>query len=144
MTSETIRCSANVIEAGQWPRYHQCERKASVTEDGAPWCKTHAPSSVKARQQKAAEPYARKWEIEKGKYEAPRLRAEVARLTRERDAALEALSGTRLTATSALVDGGDGTHRYDLPPWAQAALRSIRASAESTITSIESGAIHNA
>ena len=96
MTDPIVRCSASVREAGRWPRYHQCERKASLTEDGKPWCKTHAPSSVKARQQKATERYEQKWEIERGQYDAPRLREELTEAIRQRDEAQAEVSALRI------------------------------------------------
>ena len=46
---DRVRCEGVVQESGRWPTFHQCERLATVQEVGQGWCKTHAPSSVKAR-----------------------------------------------------------------------------------------------
>mgnify|MGYP001597820722 CR=1 FL=1 len=46
---DTQRCSKLIWGAGPWPSQSGCQNRGSVTEDGQPWCKTHAPSRVKAR-----------------------------------------------------------------------------------------------
>ena len=43
------KCSARVSDGGRRVTFHDCTRWATTTEDGKPWCSTHAPTAVKAR-----------------------------------------------------------------------------------------------
>jgi hypothetical protein len=52
MTNEH-QCCESVRESGQWPRYHQCKRKA--VKEG--YCKQHHPDAVEARRYKAVARY---------------------------------------------------------------------------------------
>ncbi len=49
----------NRCQAVLWRNYqdHQCKNKGKVEEDGEIWCKTHAPSLVKARRDKSMQRY---------------------------------------------------------------------------------------
>ncbi len=48
------QCSRDDIPDSTGWHFYQCSRKATIEEDGKPWCWQHAPSSVKTRH-KAAE-----------------------------------------------------------------------------------------
>jgi len=41
-------CIEVVRDAGRWPSYHQCSRKASI--DGI-WCKQHSPAEIERKKQ---------------------------------------------------------------------------------------------
>lgn len=69
------RCQAGVYEREWWGKWHQCHRKAAVEEDGARWCKQHAPSAEKARRQKAHEQYKAKWNAERPRWYAGKMMA---------------------------------------------------------------------
>lgn len=45
------KCRASVYSGGSF-HWHQCDRKATVQEDGYGWCKQHAPSSKRKRLEK--------------------------------------------------------------------------------------------
>lgn len=47
--SEKPKCEAQVSPNTRWPRFTQCSRIATIREDGKVWCKQHAPSAKKAR-----------------------------------------------------------------------------------------------
>jgi hypothetical protein len=47
-------CCEQVSDGGQWPRFHNCTRKAKVTRDGKEYCGVHDPV---ARQEKFNESY---------------------------------------------------------------------------------------
>ena len=49
MTDKARLCSERIWDHGRWPSQSGCQNRGSVTEDGKSWCKTHAPSRVKAR-----------------------------------------------------------------------------------------------
>lgn len=50
-----IECSATVVPARCWPKREQpCSMKATIEEDGMHWCRVHAPSAVRAREQEKA------------------------------------------------------------------------------------------
>lgn len=50
------RCSKEVSDNTGW-HWSQCLRRWTVQEDGKRWCKQHAPSSVKTRQEASAARY---------------------------------------------------------------------------------------
>ena len=45
------RCAAMVMTREKFPRSYQCRRRPVVAEDGEGWCKQHAPSSEREREQ---------------------------------------------------------------------------------------------
>lgn len=47
--TEKDKCGAQVNTPGVWSQTYRCQRNGSLFEEGKYWCKTHAPSSVKAR-----------------------------------------------------------------------------------------------
>ena len=55
------RCCESVPVRGSWG-YVQCSRRAVVHEDGKGYCRQHAPSAVKAREEAARKEWAEKHE----------------------------------------------------------------------------------
>ena len=54
-----MKCCRAVVTRyiGNWPSHGQCLRKGTVEEDGMLWCKIHAPSEVKKRDQAKREKF---------------------------------------------------------------------------------------
>lgn len=46
------QCAAAVADHGRGAGFHQCTRTAKVSEMGFGWCGQHAPSKVRAKQEK--------------------------------------------------------------------------------------------
>ncbi len=44
--------------------FHPCSRKGVIEEDGRHWCRQHAPSAVKARQEKSDARYDEQWRLD--------------------------------------------------------------------------------
>ena len=80
-------CKARVGEPGRSMRTHQCQRKAQ--QDG--WCWQHHPDAIAERDHQSKE----RWQREIDSRSAPhrkleQAQAEIVRLTKQRDALLEA------------------------------------------------------
>ena len=54
---DPTKCSMEISEPGRGMLFYQCSRNGTVEEDGELWCKTHAPSSVRARAEKSRKKY---------------------------------------------------------------------------------------
>lgn len=76
-------CVASVQEPGGW-HSHICGRKGGLNEMGEWWCKTHAPSIVKAKQDVRDAAFRARMDNLRAErqavHELARLRAAVARL----------------------------------------------------------------
>ena len=107
MTDPTTRCSVEVREPGVWPRYHQCKRKATVQDGGKLFCTTHSPAKVTERKAKAEAKWRERNEFERGKYEAPRLRAELTEAIRQRDEAIRDWRETAIERNEAQMQRDD-------------------------------------
>ena len=59
-------CSQQVSSGPRSMRYHQCHRRAVLTENNEGWCKQHAPSSVTARRKANKD----RWKAERAVKEA--------------------------------------------------------------------------
>jgi len=72
----TKRDPARCSHTGMFGTYHlsQCTRKASVTEEGKGWCKQHAPSSVKARDEARSARWKSEEEFRNAQYAVNRAR----------------------------------------------------------------------
>lgn len=66
-------CHARVRSDDDWIA-HQCNRKAVIDEDGARWCKQHAPSAQKARDMARRKKRDDEWAAHDRKHERARLR----------------------------------------------------------------------
>lgn len=57
----TNQCQMKVFTKSIWDIHgHQCTRKGVVKEDGKHWCRQHAPSAQKARDEKIDKEYRRR------------------------------------------------------------------------------------
>ncbi len=60
---------------------YQCRRKGSIEEDGHIWCKTHAPSNIKAKREKQEAQWNHEWALRKSKHSAETAMLEIAETT---------------------------------------------------------------
>jgi hypothetical protein len=82
--NEMTQCTQLVWRDGLWAGT-PCHRKGVVTEGGKPWCRQHAPLTVKARNTERERKYKEKWDAVDERDAAPareikRLRTENAEL----------------------------------------------------------------
>lgn len=64
--TDLTKCRAMVYDPRGFHRW-QCSRKGHIEEEGKLWCKTHAPSTIAAKEKKADERYQRETEAWRGR-----------------------------------------------------------------------------
>ena len=70
------RCAQDGVADWSGWHFHRCSRRGSVKEGGKLWCKQHAPSSVRARDEESARRYNKQLDAKLAPHkEASRLRA---------------------------------------------------------------------
>jgi len=136
MTLDPQTAVAQRCESVHWRTSYpsRCRNSASYEENGAWWCGVHAPSQVDARREKRLAERNARWQAEKARRDDPYIT--IARLTRERDAALRVLANTADSLEE--TEGHVGAYLWEKHGYGvQVEV------ARQIITAIETGAIHN-
>jgi len=95
-----VKCAGQVQGDDRWPKWYPCRNAGTIKEDGKCWCKIHAPSIVKARQNARDKKWRDKWKARDDR--ADRL----ARIEQARDAVIQVLQGAMHDGN--MNEDGDG------------------------------------
>jgi hypothetical protein len=67
MEIDPQRCSGKCYDPQGFGHHYPCSKHGTVQENGNWWCKTHAPSRVKARQKKRDQEMYAQWAVDDAK-----------------------------------------------------------------------------
>lgn len=107
------------MRVGRWGQFHRCSRAGTVTEGGLHYCKTHAPSLKKARQDASYEAFSDRMKAERAERQRT---TDLTEATAKVVAAAEALTAIcGGNGTSALI--GEASEALSVLYWAVEARR---------------------